>query len=234
MDWTKCIPLPTPTDIKQYRDHLFKNVKPVRPTAIVMVGGPGSGKSLAQQDCVNKLKMNMDDFVILDKDDIYKNLFNMNNHCYYVPSDKIGIEFVNDENITYASENGYNVIIDSTGKDYSKTYQESIMRFKNKGYRVVICITLLDIAIGLQRVEKRRLQTGRGVTKEYLEKTYKTMSDVIPKYFNLSDKEVDAIFVYDNESDLGLMFEKFRNEFICLNRERVKKYFPDHFNFICK
>jgi predicted ABC-type ATPase len=234
MNWENCQPLPTNEAIDQYLFNLFANARPVQPTCIVTVGAPGSGKSFAQKDCIKQLKMKLSDFIVLDKDDIYNKLFQMNNACYYVPADKIGIEYVNNRNISYAVEHGYNMIIDGTGKDFQKTYKENIQRFKNAGYRVILCITYLDISVGLGRVKERERQTGRKVTSKYLESTYKVMKDVIPKYLDVSDEDVDAIFVYDNEVRLGLMFERFDDEYKCFLPQKVEEFFPDRYRNICK
>ena len=80
--------------------------------AIVLVGGPGSGKSSGKLNVVSSIQKTIKDFANIDPDEILSKLFDNNNKCRKVVND------INDESYEKAIKQNKNIIFDGTGKDF--------------------------------------------------------------------------------------------------------------------
>ena len=197
---------PSERKLKLLHDKLFKDAKQCYPTSIIMVGGPGSGKSVARVQCIKALKYNIKDFVVIDPDEIYT-LFKTN-ECRNI------INHINDIYFQHAYNNHYHLVFDGTGKNFNWTYKEVIQKLKKESYRIIVCISLLNVKEALQRIKKREKLTQRKVPENFTKDVYKQLTKVIPKYLKLKEKDVDIILVFDNTKKLTLILEVdwFENE----------------------
>ncbi len=214
----------TQDKVLEFQNGLFQGKKRASPTVIIMVGGPGSGKSNAQKECITQLKMEEDDFVIIDPDSILSKVFQNNNACYW----KSGVDHVtpkrgdydvaviNNENFAFASSNKYNIVYDSTGVNPTWIIGSVIPILKTNGYRIIMCINILNSGEAIKRAKEREQRTGRAVDKEYLENIYSKLEKVIPEYLETKKDTIDAIFVYDNSgSQLVLLLDKYDDKIRC-------------------
>jgi predicted ABC-type ATPase len=215
-------------DYRKYRDALFSSARPVFPTIIVMVGGPGSGKESARKQCLKSLKYNEADFVVIDPDTILAAMFNNNNACYGMgfsgkPSIALDVAGMNNLNFEYALENRYNIVFDGTGRNIRFTRDHVILRAKQLGYRTVLCISVVDARTALLRTQRRSDTSGRKVDAGYLKEVYQTLADTIPAYIATPKQSVDILQVYDNLSKMDLVLERVGDEISCLSSQRRQR-----------
>ena len=205
----------------KFRDALFDRVKPSKPTIIVMVGGPGSGKSSARKKSIHSMRFRASDFVVIDPDEIVTKVFGNDYSQYWIDSldhdnpetsHKLDVVMMNNMNFQYAIGNRYNIVFDGTGRNVEFTRSNVIENARTHGYRVVVCVNILDASEALKRSEERGTLTGRKVDTDYLTGVYDTLFTVILEYLQMGCSVVDIIQVYDNTDDMVMVVERIGNE----------------------
>ena len=182
-------------------------------TAIVMVGGPGSGKSSGKEETLLNLGKKNNEFVNIDPDEILTTLFNNNNDC------RSQVNKINDDSFGLSIEQDKNIIFDGTGKDFNWYSKNVIELLTNKGYKVHLVIVNNDVNTVLSRIEERAQRTGRYVNKNYTETVYTELDKAIPRYLGLTCESVNGnIYLYDNSSQLKLVYSTY-----CKDNEKKLK-----------
>jgi len=169
--------------------------------ALIMVGGPGSGKSSTKSEALKHLDFDEDSFVDVDPDAAFTELFKNDNGCRQAARE------INGRLFSRAWKGSYNIIYDGTGSNFNNYSKNPVRYLHKKGYDVVLCITLLDEGEAVKRVNTRFGETGRYISKEFMDDTYSNLDEGIPKYLDIkcSDSglsklipQLDAILVYNN------------------------------------
>jgi predicted ABC-type ATPase len=176
--------------ITGYVKAVMPHVKPSgTPIGILMVGGPGSGKTGAQTMCLALLNADPSSFVIVNPDRVLSGLFDNDNSHYPDTGDVLKAL------IDKAIDEKRNIIFDFTGRDFmrSRTWAE---RMKASGYRVVACMVQLAPETAIDRANKRAQIEGRSVDVDYLQSTYVSIATLIPKYVELP--LLDDVYLFDN------------------------------------
>jgi predicted ABC-type ATPase len=163
--------------------------------AIVLVGGPGSGKSEGKKDVIRKIKKTIKDFVNIDPDEILTTLFENKNEC------RKEVNIINDQSYEMSISQGKNIIFDGTGKDFDWYSANVLKRLKDSGYKVSLVIVMNNVEIVLERIKKRAEETGRDVPVEYTQSVYDALSNAIPRYLSLDCTYADSIYLYDNSKE---------------------------------
>ena len=184
---------PDTQQIDKYISDKLSSVKKEK-KAIIMVGGPGSGKTSGLNILINMLKRNKDDFVSIDPDDILKTFFNSNRKYYHK------VEPINKALYEKTLEGNYNLIFDRTGTNFENYYNSVIKKIKAEGYNIVLCIVYNNYYNVKSRLKKREAETGRAVNETYARNSYRDLTFNIPKYVDLNCDDADDIFVFDNTS----------------------------------
>ena len=179
--------------IDKYISDKLESVKREK-KAIIMVGGPGSGKTSGLNILINMLKKNKDDFVSIDPDDILSTFFNSNRKYYHK------VEPINNALYEKTLEGNYNLIFDRTGTNFVSYYNSVIKKIKAEGYNIVLCVVYNNYYNVKSRLKKREAETGRAVNETYARNSYRDLTFNIPKYVNLNCDDADDIFVFDNTS----------------------------------
>ena len=193
--------------------------------ALIMVGGPGSGKSSTKIKALEHLGLNTQTFVDIDPDEAMTSLLNNNNKCRWKANSITGKLFKE------ASNNGYNIIYDGTGKTFKNYFSSKIKYLKKRGYNVTLCINILDVDEAIVRISRRAKMTGRDVAEEDTMKMYMQLEESIPKYLGVSCVDVDKILVYNTMLSPPLVYEM-----SCESHGRVARCFiKDNalFNELC-
>lgn len=184
-----CNITPSDIDITNFLKNRYKNTK-AEGLAIILVGGPGSGKSNAKIECLKLLQKTIDDFVNIDPDEILTSLFKNTLSCY----DKVSV--INNQSFDYAIDNNLNIVFDGTGKNFEYYVNNVLSRLKQKSYTLHLVIVINNINIVKSRIRDRASNTGRNVNDKYLTDTYELLNQAIPKYISLDCMHADNIYIY--------------------------------------
>jgi len=169
--------------------------------AIVLVGGPGSGKSTTKTKVLNILKKAETEFVNLNPDEILEKYFGNNRELY----EKCAPIYKRLYEETMAAN--ANVIVDRTGSDYNSYFEDVIKKLKSENYDIHLVIVNAEKAKILDRIKKRAQATGRTVNETYMNGVYENMKTAIPKYIGLDCEFVKTIFLFDNTNNLRLAYK---------------------------
>jgi len=169
--------------------------------AIVLVGGPGSGKSTTKTKVLNILKKAETEFVNLNPDEILEKYFGNNRELY----DKCAPIYkrLYEEAMTANA----NVIVDRTGSDFNSYFEDVIKKLKTGNYDIHLVIVNAEKAKILDRIKKRAQATGRAVNETYMNGVYDNMKTAIPKYVGLDCEYIKTIFLFDNTNNLKLAYK---------------------------
>jgi predicted ABC-type ATPase len=196
---------PTEKDIEDFIEKRFAGKVPQgKKKALIMVGGPGSGKSSTKSEALKHLGFDEDSFVDVDPDASFIPLFKKDNGC------RFKMREINGKVFSRAWKGDYNIIYDGTGSNFENYSKNPVRYLQKKDYYVVLCITLLDKSKANDRVKTRLGESGRHISQEFLDDTYSNLEKGIPKYLDIKcvDQtlnkripQLDAILVYNNNVD---------------------------------
>jgi len=118
------IGVPTQEEIDRYINNKLLNIKRNK-NAIIMVGGPGSGKTSGIKIVLDMTKKILDDYIIVSPDDVLQDFFNYD-RTKYGEANKI-----NNQLYEKTLKNNYNIIFDRTGTNFEDYYNTVISRIKD-------------------------------------------------------------------------------------------------------
>lgn len=182
---------PSEQEIDAYIRDKLRTVKKEK-HAIIMVGGPGSGKTSGINIVLNMVKKDYSDYVAINPDDALE-MFYKSDIGYYTGANKI-----NDLLYETALNTNCNIIFDRTGTNFEVYNSTVISKIKSKGYKIVLCIVYNNYTSASIRIKKRAAETGRNVDEIYARGSYRDLTFNIPKYIALHCQNVDEIFCFDN------------------------------------
>lgn len=206
----------------------LNNAEPVpanmKPVAVIMMGGPGSGKSSTTQG------MSFDNFVSVDPDAVKKQIPEYNEG---VEGRALNAAFMaHDESSDIAGQireqaiaDNKNVLLDGTGKDGPKM-KAQVKALAEKGYHIKLIMPHIDVNEGKRRAAARAKTSGRWVPMEVLDQAY----GAIPTNFHeiSAMPEVNEANLYDNmgsaEEGARLMFSKKDGQSTVHNEELYQSY----------
>lgn len=118
--------------------------------AIVLVGGPGSGKSNGKSEAVKDIGKSLENFANIDIDEILTNLFKSNNNCYEKARS------INKDSFLEAIKKEKNIIFDGTGRIFDRYSNNVIKKLKDHGYTVHLVIVISNVNKALSRIKTKR------------------------------------------------------------------------------
>lgn len=172
-------------------DGAMPNTSPkVMPTAVMMMGGPGAGKSTI----LGRLRKRPD-AVLVDADEIKTQLPEYQAATSEPSKIPLDAAFQVHYESSYiarcardeAIKGRRNLMIDGTGRD-APSMIATAERLKSLGYRVHLLFVHVDPAEGLRRIDSRAQQTGRTVPHKVALEVY----DMIPHSFDKVKRHVHS------------------------------------------
>jgi predicted ABC-type ATPase len=164
------------------------------PQAVLLMGGPGSGKSSILGDVVPDLK----NFVVADPDEIKSALPEYRKGLKQgdaTIASKVHQESkeVTGSLVTKVIAGRRNLLYDGTGGN-KQEYEGYISNLKAAGYHVTLVMAHITVDEALQRVNARAQATGRSVPENVVRDIY----NWVPKNFPDLAKQADEAFLYNN------------------------------------
>lgn len=164
--------------------------------AIFICGASGTGKTSMRYKFLNDAKIKTS-FVYLNIDDIKevgreeaRNLFN--------------------HSLIRAIDEGYSIFYDGTCRN-KKDVSDTMKYLKSKNYKIILGITYTSLPTALKRLDERR---GQFVSESVGKDVYQHMSKNAEVYMDM--KEIDEVYLYNNENATTLIFKKTAKEVQCI------------------
>lgn len=179
-----------------------------QPHAVMLGGGPASGKSHALKagsltevpDKQHAVFINPDDIKELIPEAAEK-LKNLKAGADPKGPDGDWANFAHEESSYIAkrvqkaaAERGLDIVLDGTGDTSESSVSKKVAKLRELGYRVDARYVTVPTEVALQRAEVRRQKTGRMVRPSVLRNTHASVSQVLPAVADLFDSAelVDA------------------------------------------
>lgn len=167
-----------------------------KPVAIVMMGGPASGKSTFRQ----RQYGDEPGYVTIDADDVKTKLPEY--ELAVANSDIYAAARAHEESSAIAKQvyraalaGRMNLIFDGTGKN-ANNYERMLRDLKDAGYEVRLMMPHIEAVDGIARVTARAERSGRYVPEYILEEAYRT----IPQNFFRLARQADEARLIDGYS----------------------------------
>lgn len=166
-----------------------------KPAAVMMMGGPASGKGAISSVLPDNTFVKVDADRLKEMLPEYQEMVDK--------GDRDAASYAHEESGYLASklrdiarQERKNMVLDGTGK-YSSSYAHRMKQLQRDGYHVQLMMPDLDVETAVERAKKRGEQTGRWVPEKVVRQNYA----VIPGNFLQLAKLADAAMLYDNRGD---------------------------------
>ena len=180
-----------------YKKLTEKVRKPARhKLALFICGASGTGKSSMRYKFLNDAKIKTS-FVYLNLDNIKE----------------VGREEARrilNHSLLKTIQDGYSIFYDGTCRNKTDI-TETMKLLKSKNYKIILGMTYTSLPTALKRLEDRR---GQFVSELVAKDIYKHMSKNAEVYMDM--KEIDEVYLYNNENTTTLIFKKNAKEVQCI------------------
>ena len=166
--------------------------------ALFFCGASGTGKTTGRHKFLRDVKLKTS-FVYLNIDDI-KGI-----------EGREAMRVMFNKLLKRSIDDGYSIFYDGTCRNKSDIIP-LIKDLKSKNYRVMFGMVYATLPTALKRVEERR---GQFVSESAVKDIYQHMSKNAEEYMKV--KEIDEIYLYNNEQTITLIFQRSRKEVKCIS-----------------
>lgn len=164
--------------------------------AIFICGASGTGKTSMRYKFLNDAKIKTS-FVYLNIDDIKE-----------VGREEARVIF--NHSLLRAIEDGYSVFYDGTCRN-KRDVSDTMKLLKSKNYKIILGMSYTSLPVALKRLEDRQ---GQFVSESVAKDIYQHMTKNADVYMDM--KEIDQVYLYNNENTTTLIFKKTKKEVQCL------------------
>lgn len=166
--------------------------------ALFFCGAAGTGKTTGRHKFLRDTKLKTS-FVYLNIDDL-KNV-----------EGREQMRVLFNKFVKRSIEDGYSIFYDGTCRNKTETI-ELIKDLKSKHYKIILGMVYSTLPTALKRIEERR---GQFLTETAGKDIYQHMSKNAETY--MSVKEIDELYLYNNEQTITLIFQKTKKEIKCIS-----------------
>ena len=181
-----------------------------QPVAIVMVGAPSAGKSTAVKSVKEELSISperIEKLISVNSDDVIKAIYTVPPTLPELPRACRALSNnINELTFKLAKRYEKDIIYDATGRDYYP-HVDKIIQLHSAGYKIVLCIVMIDRDVIIKRVRKRNAEVADAIAKgertrdktpeKMVLDTYDQILSVVKQYILLPKNIVSEVFVYD-------------------------------------
>ena len=185
-----------------------------QPIAIVMVGAPSAGKSTAVRLVKNELSISperISKLISVNSDSVIEAIYTVPPTLPELPFECRALSNkINDFTFKLAKRYEKDIIYDATGKDYYP-HIEKITQLHSAGYKIVLCIVMIDRDVIVKRVEGRNRDIAASIARgeknrdqtpiPIVTSTYDQILSVVKQYILLPKNIVSEVFVYDTSGE---------------------------------
>jgi predicted ABC-type ATPase len=180
--------------VSKFSDHVPSNKEGQRPMAVVMMGGPASGKTTAAK----KLGLDLNKYVNINPDDVKEHLPEYNeaikgsarNAAFMAHRESSEVATRVHKEALAANKN---LLVDGTGKNADK-YSKLVKALKKAGYHVRLVMADIDKGEAYKRMVGRAEKSGRYVPDD----VFNAAHDKIPKNFHAIADHADEASLLNN------------------------------------
>lgn len=215
-----------PSEIFNVLDHVAQPLvkaapKPEKPLAIFMCGPAGSGKTTVRGSLLEDLRIDINNIIIADPDEIIKAFEQWNSpgrmKCHYAAS-----FILYDILMPIFATSGYHLVFDTTCRNVKFT-SEFIKLLKKNGYYIIMNEVYVSKKTALKRTDERGQITERVVPREFVEMIYDEFMKAAKAYMTM--KEIDEIRLFNNEGSSATLVYHRKNGQVLIKDNRHKFYF---------
>ena len=183
------------------------------PTAIFMMGLPGSGKSSSLGVILEEISKNKEDFIEIDPDECMKQIDGYNN-SKASDFNRNGV-IICSHILTNCIKEKYNFIYSGTGKSY-KQYMTMINKANKNGFDTILVYVKVYLKTAKNRNKLRTRQVPNEVIQEIYEKLKETHSrkkgTVMQTNFEILSEKVNTYYIIDNNKEKPIIKSTIINE----------------------
>lgn len=173
-------------------------------TAIFMCGASGTGKTSVRDMLLKRIGAS-EKMVSLDIDDLHKK---------YPSASHEQLRPIYERLMNRVLASGLPFMYDGTCRN-RKTVMGAMQAVKQNGYTVILGITYATLPTAIQRAMNRK---ERPLTEDIVRDVYQDIESKAESYFKM--KELDEIYLFNNEKDPLIILEKRKGRVSCLGTER--------------
>ena len=181
-----------------------------QPVAIVMVGAPSAGKSTAADSIKEELSISperIEKLISVNSDSVIGEIYTVPPTLPELPRACRALSNnINELTFKLAKRYEKDIIYDATGRDYYP-HVDKIIQLHSAGYKIVLCIVMIDRDVIIKRVRKRNAEVADAIAKgertrdktpeKMVLDTYDQILSVVKQYILLPKNIVSEVFVYD-------------------------------------
>ena len=173
--------------------------KPKHPVALFLCGAAGTGKTTLRNTFLNDVGITTT-FVTLNVDMIRDRV-----------GDQSTVRTIFHQLTDKAIEDGYSLLYDATCRDKTNVVAR-MKELHQKGYKLILGIVYATRKTMLGRIQRR---IDQPLDESVAQDIYSNLSKIVETYMSL--KELDEVYLYNNEATAKLIFKKTAKKVYCIS-----------------
>jgi predicted ABC-type ATPase len=188
-------------------------------TAIIIIGGPGSGKTTISRSFLRGNLVRIDPDAVREKLPDYDRIARSHT-LHLVDLTRSETNRITDILMAETIAEGKSFVFDASGRDL-EWYEDLIQTLQEKGYKVTVVMVITDPAVARRRCDERAELSGRVVDSEYFQETHL----VVPRNFLAFGSLADRFVLIQNsgQKPVWMWYQSMAGDII-FDTQAVKRY----------